>query len=537
MTDPTTLAAWEQLASQATDVPSLRTLITMDRSMLRREAAGIFADFSRQRVDAEVLTLLLDLATESGMVELRESMFAGSPINGTEGRSVLHTALRSPRNTELVINGIDIIADVHRVLDRMSHFAEGVRTGSWKGATGKPITRVINIGIGGSDLGPAMAYQALIDYADPGISMAFVSNVDPADIRHALAASDPEETLFIVASKTFTTAETMANAEYAKNWLMQSMPHLNSDQVVPHHFVALSTNIPAVVQFGIDPDNTFGFWDWVGGRYSMDSSIGLSTMIAIGPDQFRELLAGFHAMDEHFRSAPLDQNLPVLMGMLAIWNRNFLDIETTAILPYAQDLSRFPAYLQQLTMESNGKRVRMDGSPVSYQTSAIFWGEPGTNGQHSFYQLLHQGTSQVTCDFIVVANNFGESNDQQRTLVANALAQAAVLSLGITDSELSRQEIPPNLVPHKVMPGERPVSVLMLSRLTPFALGSLVSLYEHSVFVQGAVWGINSFDQWGVELGKKVATDITHAMTDENIRKELDDSTQKSIDQYLALAD
>lgn len=509
----------------------------MDRSTLRHEAAGIYADFSRQRVDADVLKLLIELAAESGVIERREAMFTGSPINETEGRSVLHTALRAPRNSELVINGNDVIPEVHRVLDRMANFAERVRSGSWKGATGKPITRVINIGIGGSDLGPAMAYQALVDYADPEISMAFVANVDPADIEHALTVSDPEQTLFIVASKTFTTAETMANAEYAKNWLLQSLPHVDSGQVIPRHFVALSTNVAKVVEFGIDPDNIFGFWDWVGGRYSMDSSIGLSTMIAVGPSQFHELLAGFRAMDEHFRYAPLDQNVPVLMGMLAIWNRNFLNIETTAVLPYAQNLSRFPAYLQQLTMESNGKCVRMDGSPVSYQTSAIYWGEPGTNGQHSFYQLLHQGTSQVACDFIVVANNYGEPNSQQRILVANALAQAAVLSLGITESELTERGTLSHLVRHKVMPGERPISVLMFSKLTPYSLGALVSLYEHSVFVQGAVWGINSFDQWGVELGKKVATDITQAMRDPNIRRRLDASTQSSVERYLELAD
>lgn len=537
MTDPTKLAAWHQLATKANEMPSLKALMMTNRSMLRRDAAGIYADFSRQRVDTEVVKLLIDLATEAGVAELRESMFAGVPINETENRSVLHTALRKPRGFKLIVDGEDIITEIQQVLDRMASFAERVRTGAWKGATGKPITRVINIGIGGSDLGPAMAYQALIDYSDPRISMDFVSNVDPADIEHALAASDPEETLFIVASKTFTTAETMANASYAKNWLLQSLPNLDPDQVIPYHFVALSTNVPAVVQFGIDPDNTFGFWDWVGGRYSMDSSIGLSTMIAIGPEKFRELLAGFHAMDEHFRSAPLSENIPVLMGMLAIWNRNFLDIETTAVLPYSQNLARFPAYLQQLTMESNGKSVRMDGSPVTYQTGAIYWGEPGTNGQHSFYQLLHQGTSDVACDFIVVANNFGQPNGQQQVLVANALAQAAVLSLGITDSELISQGTPASLVAHKVMPGNRPVSVLMASKLTPLTLGALVSLYEHSVFVQGAVWGINSFDQWGVELGKKVATEISQAMTDTNILQRLDPSTQSSIELYLHLAD
>ena len=537
MTDPTKLAAWFRLQNLAPQMAPIRELIKGERSFLRWEGAAVHADFSRQRVNAASLQALIDLAIESGVEEKRAAMFSGGRINSTENRSVLHTALRLPQNAVLNVEGVDIVHEVHSVLDHMTSFSEQVRSGAWRGCTGERITRVINIGIGGSDLGPAMAYQALNSYADPNISLAFVANVDPADIEQALAGSNPEHTLFIVASKTFTTAETMANAQYAKNWLLKHFPNMTPSEVIPRHFVALSTNAAAVSEFGIDPSNMFGFWDWVGGRYSMDSAIGLSTMIAIGDTAFRDLLAGFHAMDEHFKSAPLNENIPALMGLLAIWNRNFLDIETTAVLPYSQDLARFPAYLQQLTMESNGKSSRIDGSPVTYQTGSIYWGEPGTNGQHSFYQLLHQGTSVVACDFIVVANNHGEPNNQQKVLVANALAQAAVLALGVTESELMQSGISSELAAHKVMPGDRPVSILMIDHLTPFTLGSLVSLYEHSVFVQGVIWGINSFDQWGVELGKKVANEIESAFVNQGIRKELDESTRESIDLYLKLVE
>lgn len=535
MNDPTTHPAWAQLKSIAPLVPPLRDLITGDRDFLGLNAAGLYADFSRQRLDHNVFEALINLANESGVDHARDSMFAGDRINTTEDRSVLHTALRLPRNETLKIDGTDIGTEVHAVLDHMSQFADQIRSGMWKGVTGKQIRRVINIGIGGSDLGPAMAHRALIEFADPSISMEFVSNVDPEDIQRALANSDPQETLCIIASKTFTTAETMANAHVARAWLMEAFPDIDPAAIIPKHFVAISTNATAVAAFGIDPKNMFGFWDWVGGRYSMDSAIGLSTMIAIGPDNFMEMLSGFHAMDKHFQSAPIRENVPIIMALMAIWNRNFLGIETTAVLPYSQNLSRFPAYLQQLTMESNGKSTRKDGSHVSYQTGAIYWGEPGTNGQHSFYQLLHQGTSPVACDFIIVANNHGEPNPQQEVLVANGLAQAAVLSLGVTEIELLEQGTPQELVPHKTMPGNRPVTVLMISRLTPFSLGALIALYEHSVFVQGVIWGINSFDQWGVEMGKKVAKSIELAFHNSNEKESLDRSTQRSVDLYRNL--
>ena len=443
---------------------------------------------------------------------------------------MLHTALRRRRDQSLLVDGQDVSADVHAVLDRMGAFAERVRSGEWKGATGQRIRTVVNIGIGGSDLGPAMAYLALRAFSDRDLSFRFVSNVDPTDLAEAVRDLDPATTLFIVASKTFTTLETMTNAEAARTWLVNDL----GPDSVSHHFVAVSTNAAAVAAFGIDTANMFGFWDWVGGRYSMDSAIGLSTMIAIGADGFAQMLDGFRAMDEHFASAPAESNLPLQLGLLSVWNRNFLNIETTAVLPYSQFLSRFPAYLQQLTMESNGKSVRRDGTPVDYETGAIFWGEPGTNGQHSFYQLLHQGTDVVASDIIVVVQAENPDGDQQDMLVANALAQASVLSIGRDAVQVAADGTVAALVPHKVMPGNRPVNVIMIKRLDPAALGALVALYEHSVFVQGIIWGIDSFDQWGVELGKKVAMGILGQLVD-GTPADVDVSTQASIDRYLNL--
>ena len=535
MTDPVNTPAWAELSALAKRDLSMRTLIDQDRSFLRLSAEGVSADFSRQLVDQSTCDALMRLIEQTSVSDLRDCMFRGDFINTTEGRSVLHVALRAPEADHFIVDGVDVSHDVHSVLDRMRHFSDQIRSGQWKGATGKPINRVINIGIGGSDLGPAMTYRALRDFEMPGLSCAFVSNVDPQDMTEALDQSDPERTLFIVVSKTFTTAETLANAEVAKAWIIGSLPDSSPHQAVERHFVAVSTNTRAVQDFGINPDNMFEFWDWVGGRYSMVSAVGLSTMIAVGPSNFDEILRGFHEMDHHFLTAPPRVNIPMLMGALAVWNRDFLNIETTAVLPYSHYLSRFPAYLQQLTMESNGKRVRKDGSLVHYNTSAIYWGEPGTNGQHSFYQLLHQGTSVVACDFIVVANEYGSSSPQQPILVANALAQASVLSIGVTQEELGREGNSKDLLAHKEMPGNRPVTLLMVDQLTPFTLGSLVALYEHSVFVQGAIWGINSFDQWGVELGKKVATKIADSFSDTALITEFDTSTQYSIKEYLRM--
>ncbi|MDD2858777.1 MAG: glucose-6-phosphate isomerase [Candidatus Nanopelagicales bacterium] len=535
--DPTETAAWSKLHALAGTVGagSIRSLIDADAARpatLSREAAGVGADFSRQRIDAAVVAALLELAAETGVLALRDAMLAGVHINTTEDRAVLHTALRLPRDATLVVDGVDVVAEVHDVLDRMAAFSTEVRSGAWTGATGERITDVVNIGIGGSDLGPAMAYVAMQHYRHPAITCHFVSNVDPADIGEVLAALDPATTLFIIASKTFTTLETMTNAAAARAWLVEAL----GDDAVARHFVAVSTNAAEVAGFGIDTSHMYGFWDWVGGRYSMDSAIGLSTMIAIGSDGFEQMLAGFHAMDEHFRTAPALENLPLLMGLLSVWNRDFLQVPTTAVLPYSQYLARFPAYLQQLTMESNGKSVRRDGSPVSCDTGGIYWGEPGTNGQHSFYQLLHQGTSTVACDLIVVARTPHGLGSQQDMLVANALAQAAVLSRGRTAEEVSADGTDAALVPHKVMPGNRPTTVFMIEELTPRTLGSLIALYEHSVFVQGAVWGINSFDQWGVELGKKVALSIladleAGSATDAT----LDASTRADMERYLRL--
>lgn len=536
--DPTELPAWDLAGRDAARLATTptRTLLETPREFLRCDAAGIKFDFSRQRVDQQTLNDLLDLAQQARVFALRDAMFEGAPINTTEGRAVLHTALRAPRDGALNMDGANVNEQVHGVLDRMATFANSVRAGEWTGATGERITDIVNIGIGGSDLGPAMAYLALRPYVQPDLTCHFVSNVDPADMERVLAKLDPRRTLFIIASKTFTTQETMANAALARRWLVEA---LGVDSV-PRHFVAVSTNSSAVGEFGIAPENMFGFWDWVGGRYSMTSAIGLSTMIAVGPVEYRALLDGFHAMDEHFLTADPAHNAPVLMGLMAVWNRNFLHIPTTAVLPYSQDLARFPAYLQQLTMESNGKSVRRDGNRVSYDTGAIYWGEPGTGGQHSFYQLLHQGTDDVASDIIVIAapttGARAHSPEQHDMLVANALAQASVLSVGVTAQEVAASGVDPSLVPHKVMSGSKPVTTVMIPKLTPFALGALIAVYEHSVFVQGAIWQLNSFDQWGVELGKVVAAGILADIKAANVNDpELDSATRSSLADYLRL--
>ncbi len=534
--DPTVTTAWAELTAlrDAGRDTTVRDLLEADPGRcddLVLEASGISLDLSRQRIDAPVLAALQSLATQQQVLEHRDAMLTGQHVNTTEDRAVLHTALRLPSGSSLVVDGRDVAADVDEVLERMSSWARAVRSGAWLGSTGKRITDIVNIGIGGSDLGPAMAYTALRHYSDRAITCHFVSNVDPTDLSEVVRPLDPATTLFIIASKTFTTQETMTNASAARDWLVAA----HGEDAVSRHFVAVSTNAELVTGFGIDPANMFGFWDWVGGRYSMESAIGLSTMVAIGPENFRSMLDGFHAMDVHFATAEPRENLPLLMGLVAVWNRDFLEIPTTAVLPYSQYLARFPAYLQQLTMESNGKSVRADGSPSACPTGAIVWGEPGTNGQHSFYQLIHQGTSAVACDVIVVARTPNPLGRQQDMLVANALAQASVLARGRTEAEVRADGTPEHLVAHKVMPGDRPTSVLMVRDLDPFTLGALVALYEHSVFVQGAVWGINSFDQWGVELGKKVALGILSVIETGEGQGALDSASAHSVDRYLAL--
>ena len=526
--DPSASPAWATLTASAAVVPDIRLLLDADPERPAHStvsAAGITLDYSRQRITPEALDSLITLADQQGVFTRRAAMFAGEHINVTENRAVLHIALRLPHEASLVVDGVDVVAEVHEVLDRMGSFAKAVRNGDWRGATGKRINAVVNIGIGGSDLGPAMAYEALRNYSKREMTFRFVSNVDPTDLSEAICDLDPACTLFVIASKTFSTLETMTNGQAARSWLVAAL----GENAVAKHFVAVSTNSELVQAFGIDRANMFGFWDWVGGRYSMDGAIGLSTMIAIGPKGFAAMLAGFHAMDTHFATEPPARNLPVLMGLLAVWNRNFLNISTNAVLPYSQYLSRFPAYLQQLTMESNGKSVRLDGSPVTYETGAIVWGEPGTNGQHSFYQLIHQGTSPVACDVIVIAKSDNPLGDQQNILIANALAQAAVLSRGRTLDEVTSDGTETALTPHKVMPGNRPTTVLCASQLDPFTLGALIALYEHSVFVQGALWGINSFDQWGVELGKKVALGILSVINGQGDAASLDAATRHSI--------
>ncbi|WP_455207594.1 glucose-6-phosphate isomerase [Kaarinaea lacus] len=507
----TATPAWQALAAHYQNIKSrhLRQLFADDSQRgerLTAEALGIYLDYSKNRITDETLTLLLRLADEAGLKARIDAMFRGDKINVTEDRAVLHVALRAPRDSSILVDGENVVPEVHKVLDAMSDFAKRVRGGEWKGHTGKRIRNVVNIGIGGSDLGPVMAYEALKTYSDRNLHFHFVSNVDSTDFTEAVHYLDPAETLFIVASKTFTTLETMANAQSARTWLLSG---LGGDETsVAKHFVAVSTNAEEVAKFGIDTANMFGFWDWVGGRYSMDSAIGLSTMLAIGPEHFRDMLAGFHEMDEHFRTAPFAQNLPVLMGLLSIWNNNFLGAHTTAVLPYEQYLKRFPAYLQQLIMESNGKQVTLNGEQVACDTSTIYWGEPGTNGQHSFYQLIHQGTRLIPCDFIVFGQTLNPLGAHHDMLVANVFAQGEALAFGKTAEEVRAEGSVDSLVPHRIFEGNRPSNTLLLERLTPAALGKLVALYEHSAFTQGAIWNINPFDQWGVELGKVLAQRI-----------------------------
>jgi glucose-6-phosphate isomerase len=494
--------AWRALEAHYLSIKDahLRDLFARDPDRAERlsvEAAGLLLDYSKHRITAETIRLLVALARECGLRERIDAMFAGEPINATERRSVLHVALRAPRSASILADGRDVVPDVHRVLDRMAEFSDKVRGGRWKGHTGKPIRNVVNLGIGGSDLGPVMAYEALKHYSRRDLSFRFVSNVDGTDFAEKTLGLDPAETLFIVCSKTFTTLETMTNANTARRWLVESL----GEESVAAHFVAVS-------RFGIDPANMFGFWDWVGGRYSMDSAIGLSTMLAIGPEQFRNMLAGFHAMDLHFRTAPFERNLPVLMGLLAVWYADFFGAETVGVLPYDQYLVRFPAYLQQLTMESNGKHVTLGGQPVDYPTGPIYWGEPGTNGQHSFYQLLHQGTRLVPADFIGFCRSLNPIGEHHDLLMANLFAQTEALGFGKTADEARIEGIPDWLVPHRVFEGNRPTSTILAEQLTPETLGKLVALYEHCVFVQGAIWDVDSFDQWGVELGKVLASRI-----------------------------
>ena len=524
--------AWKALAAHHKQIQKLplRKLFADDARRGQRftaEAAGLFLDFSKNCINDRTLKLLLQLARESGLSGKRDAMFSGEKINVTENRAVLHVALRAPKGASIFVDGKNVVPEVHAVLDRMAEFSNRVRSGEWKGHTGKPIKNVINIGIGGSDLGPVMAYEALKHYSERSLIFRFVSNVDGIDFVEATRDLDAAETLFIVSSKTFTTLETMTNAQSARDWLLAGLG--GKTEAVAKHFVAVSTNAEKVSAFGIDPANMFGFWDWVGGRYSMDSAIGLSTMLAVGPDNFRALLAGFHAMDEHFRTAPFEKNLPVLMGLLAVWNNDFLGAQTVAVLPYEQYLKRFPAYLQQLTMESNGKHVTLDGKKVNYQTGPIYWGEPGTNGQHSFYQLIHQGTRIIPCDFIAFGHPLTALGRHHDILLANVFAQAEALAFGKTPAEVKAEGTPDWLVPHRVFEGNRPSNVILAERLTPEILGRLVALYEHSVFTQGAIWNIDSFDQWGVELGKVLAQRIVPELESENVPKLKHDSSTNGL--------
>lgn len=532
----TQLTAWKALESHYQQVKdlSLRTLFAEDPERGERfslEAVGIYLDYSKNRITEETLRLLLQLAEESGLRQHIDAMFRGDKINVTENRAVLHTALRAPRGADIQVDGRNVVPEVHEVLDRMAAFSDRVRSGEWKGFTGKRIRNVVNIGIGGSDLGPVMAYEALRHYSRRDMVFRFVSNVDGTDFAEATIDLDPEETLFIISSKTFTTLETMTNAQTAREW---SLKKLGDPKAVAKHFVAVSTNAAEVSKFGIDTANMFGFWDWVGGRYSMDSAIGLSTMLAIGPDNFRKMLAGFREMDEHFRTAPFEKNLPVLMGLLTVWYADFFGAETVAVLPYDQYLKRFPAYLQQLTMESNGKSVTLGGARADYQTGAIFWGEPGTNGQHSFYQLIHQGTHLIPCDFLGFAKTLNPLGNHHDLLMANVFAQGEALAFGKTPEQVKAEGTPDWLVPHRVFEGNRPSNTLLLEKLTPEALGKLVALYEHSVFTQGVIWQINSFDQWGVELGKVLAKNIISELEGKGEGKH-DSSTSALIARYQKL--
>lgn len=534
----TQMAAWKALQAHYDQIHGthLRDLFAADANRgtrLTAEAVGLFFDYSKNRVTDETIKLLMQLARESGLQPRIEAMFRGDKINVTEGRSVLHVALRAPKGTSIVVDGKDVVPEVHAVLDRMTDFSNRVRSGEWKGYTGKAIRNIINIGIGGSDLGPVMAYEALKHYSDRDMTFRFVSNVDATDFVEATRDLDAEETLFIISSKTFTTLETMTNAHTARVWALETLKH---SAAIARHFVAVSTNAAAVEKFGIDTANMFGFWDWVGGRYSMDSAIGLATMLAVGPENFRAMLDGFHQMDEHFRTTPFERNLPVLLGLLGVWNTDFLGAPTVAVLPYEQYLKRFPAYLQQLTMESNGKHVTIEGHEVNYPTGPIYWGEPGTNGQHSFYQLIHQGTRLIPCDFIGFGKSLNPLGQHHDMLLANVFAQSEALAFGKTPEQVKAEGTPEWLVPHRVFEGNRPSNTLLADRLTPEVLGKLVALYEHSVFTQGTIWQINSFDQWGVELGKVLAQRIIpelESKTEPTLKH--DSSTNNLIRRYREL--
>ena len=532
-------AAWKALEAhhdKISNVP-LRTLFSDDPQRAARftiEAAGLFLDYSKNRITEETRKLLLQLAEESGLKERRDAMFRGEKINITEKRAVLHVALRAPKGETIVVDGEDVVPGVHEVLDKMSAFADRVRSGAWKGHTGKRIRNVINIGIGGSDLGPVMAYEALKYYSDRSMVFRFVSNVDGTDFAEAVIDLDPAETLFIISSKTFTTLETMTNAHTARDWALKGLK--GDETAIAKHFVAVSTNDKEVTKFGIDTANMFGFWDWVGGRYSMDSAIGLSTMLAIGPENFRAMLDGFHQMDEHFRTAPLPKNLPVLLGLLGLWYNNFFGAQSVAVLPYEQYLKRFPAYLQQLTMESNGKSVTLAGKRVDYQTGSIYWGEPGTNGQHSFYQMIHQGTKLIPCDFIGFCHSLNPLGEHHDLLMSNVFAQAEALAFGKTPEELRAEKTPEALIGAKTFEGNRPSTTILAEKLTPTILGTLIALYEYSVFTQGVIWQIDSFDQWGVELGKVLAKRITPELqAKEQPALKHDSSTNTLIKRYRGM--
>ncbi|MFI6131593.1 glucose-6-phosphate isomerase [Micromonospora sp. NPDC051141] len=536
--DVTTTDEWQALRkhAEAMRATHLRDLFAADGQRGERltgEVADLHVDYSKNLVTDETVALLTALAERVGLAERIAAMFAGRHINVTEDRAVLHTALRLPRDATLHVDGQDVVADVHAVLDRMSAFADRVRSGGWRGHTGERITTVVNIGIGGSDLGPVMAYEALKAYRDAGISCRFVSNIDPTDIHDKTADLDPARTLFVVVSKTFSTQETLANADQARRWLLAGLDA--DDDAVARHFVAVSTNEQRVRDFGIDPENMFGFWDWVGGRYSLPSAVGLSVMLAIGPDRFREMLAGYHAVDEHFRSTPVERNVPALLGLLNVWYSDFLGAETHAVLPYAQYLHRFPAYLQQLTMESNGKSVRVDGSPVTYPTGEIFWGEPGTNGQHAFYQLIHQGTRLIPADFIAFSRPNHDLGDMHDLFMSNFFAQTAALAFGRTREQVEAEGTAADVVPHRVMAGNHPTTSILAPKLTPATLGQLIALYEHIVFTEAAVWDINAFDQWGVELGKVMANQLAPKLTGAAPDlTEVDTSTAELIGRYRA---
>jgi glucose-6-phosphate isomerase len=530
--------AWGELTrhQHAIGDSSLRDLFAADPTRgerLTAEGAGLYLDYSKNRITDETIALLVALAEQSGLSERTAAMFAGERINVSEDRPALHVALRMPKSVSLPLDGVDVVQQVHAVLDRMAAFSDQVRSGEWTGHTGKPIRNIVNIGIGGSDLGPVMAYEGLRHYTRRNMTFRFVSNVDATDFVEATRDLDPEQTLFIVSSKTFTTLETMTNAHSAREW---SLATLGDQAAVAKHFVAVSTNARAVAEFGIDTANMFGFWDWVGGRYSMDSAIGLSTMLAVGPERFHELLAGFHAMDNHFRTTPYERNLPVLMGLLAVWYGNFFGAQSVGVMPYSQYLKRFPAYLQQLAMESNGKHVTLDGLPVDYETGSIYWGEPGTNGQHSFYQLIHQGTKLIPVDLIGFVRALNPLRNHHDLLMSNVFAQAEALAFGKTEEQVRAEGTPDAVVPHRVMEGNRPTNVLLAEQLTPHALGALVALYEHSVFTQGAIWGIDSFDQWGVELGKALAKRIIPEL-ESDVEPSLhhDSSTNTLIRRYRAM--